>query len=286
MQTPKTPDDFFKLLYSNKLETIFDNKNLIENVSVEHKGELYYVLAMAHFLKKNHTDAISYFNKAKIHNYFSKYVLFNQANSYRSLKDYSTAIYLYKCALKDNPKFPECLHNLALAYIDLQNYQFAKEVLDKLIDIPEYYQGLNVYGNFHLFHDKNISKAIEYFEKYLKFEPKNIDVLNKLGVCYDRLNDSKAILFYRRAINITPIPTTLRNLANILNKMGKTEEAIEYYKKYLAKELTIPEELYGYYDIIRCYQHSGDLDKAFNFIDSKTPKIFFTSRCISNYLPK
>ena len=36
MQTQKLPM-IFKLLYSNKLETIFDNKNLIENVSVEHK---------------------------------------------------------------------------------------------------------------------------------------------------------------------------------------------------------------------------------------------------------
>jgi len=56
--------------------------------------------------------------------------------AYQDMKDYKNAIDNYNVALQINPDFKKAYYQLALAYIDIKNYQFAAKMLKKYIQYP------------------------------------------------------------------------------------------------------------------------------------------------------
>ena len=78
---------------------------------------------------------------------------------------------------------------------------------------------------------------IRYFESIfvclLSLGPNDVDVLYNKGVVLDELgNSTQAIQYYNKALSIDPNDVdVLNNIANALAKVGRHIEAIKYYQK-------------------------------------------------------
>ena len=79
-------------------------------------------------------------------------------------------------------------------------------------------------------------EAVKNFEIVSRINPlyKKADMLHLLGVCHDKLGDSKkAKFYYRWALRVNPRKETLNNYAGILMREGNPDAAAYYYKKSL-----------------------------------------------------
>lgn len=78
-------------------------------------------------------------------------------------------------------------------------------------------------------------KALDNYNKALNLEPKNIDALICVGLCYRNLKEyDKAIEYYNTALEIEPDnKTALNNKGYALEMKDQIEEALEMYKKSL-----------------------------------------------------
>ncbi len=85
------------------------------------------------------------------------------------------------------------------------------------------------------FDEGRYQKALDTYNKALTIEPKNIDALICIGLCYRNLEDyDKAIEFYNTALEIEPDnKTALNNKGYALEMKDQIEDAIEMYKKSL-----------------------------------------------------
>jgi superkiller protein 3 len=85
------------------------------------------------------------------------------------------------------------------------------------------------------FDEGRYQKALDTYNKALNLEPKNVDALICVGLCYRNLKEyDKAIDFYNNALEIEPDnKTALNNKGYAMEMKGQIEEAIEMYKKSL-----------------------------------------------------
>lgn len=88
------------------------------------------------------------------------------------------------------------------------------------------------------FDEGRYQKALDTYNKALNLEPKNIDALICVGLCYRNLEDyDKAIEYYNNALEIEPDnKTALNNRGYALEMKDQIEEAIEMYKKSLEED--------------------------------------------------
>jgi tetratricopeptide (TPR) repeat protein len=104
-----------------------------------------------------------------------------------------------------------------------------------------YIQGWNDYNA------KKYDSAIENYEKALELNPKYVDVLNNLGLIYDKLeNYQKAIFYYQNALEIKPDYAIAHyNTGLAYYKLKNYSKAIEFYKKAIELKPTYDKALYA-----------------------------------------
>jgi tetratricopeptide (TPR) repeat protein len=83
---------------------------------------------------------------------------------------------------------------------------------------------------------KMYSDAIDAYEELLKAEPKNAELLNKIGVGYSSLNKlDRAKKYYERAIKANPkFSSALNNLGTVHFYQRKFRRAIKTYERAIA----------------------------------------------------
>jgi Tfp pilus assembly protein PilF len=98
-----------------------------------------------------------------------------------------------------------------------------------MVASPESYKGFYNLGNLYFGEGEN-EKASQMWETALKKKPDMIAVYNNLGVAYERSGDySKAELYYRKLLDGHSNSTVHTNLAKVLVKQGRLEEARESF---------------------------------------------------------
>ncbi len=82
------------------------------------------------------------------------------------------------------------------------------------------------------FDEGKFNQALDTYKKALDIEPKNVDAIICIGLCYRHLEEyDKAIMFYNNALEIEPDnKTALNNKGYTLEMKNQIEEAIEFYK--------------------------------------------------------
>ena len=85
------------------------------------------------------------------------------------------------------------------------------------------------------FKEQNFQKALEYFEKALKKDSQNYNILNNIGLCqYNLGNFDKACKFYKKALNIeNNLPQTVINLSDCYIKMNRVLDAIDVLQNFV-----------------------------------------------------
>ncbi|MBN2039116.1 MAG: tetratricopeptide repeat protein [Spirochaetes bacterium] len=169
---------------------------------------------------------------------------------YLERKDYSFAEKYLRMAVSINPEDPAARYNLGIVYLKINKpdnalIEFSKaEELGRndemlLESLGDTYYDLNEYD-----------KSIETFNRLLDTNRRNIRVLSRLAEVYHKKGDpEKAFDLYKRITVIEPATENARvayiNMANILDDMGQSEEAINTYNKALTIDENDDSTLYN-----------------------------------------
>jgi len=102
---------------------------------------------------------------------------------------------------------------------------------------------------------------ITFYEHNLKYTPNSFIQRNNLGMAYaDAGFYQKSVVEYQKAIEIKDVyPQVHYNLANSLDKLGQTEEAIKEYK--IAIKMS-PSFSYPYNNLLVIYLREGRKEEA------------------------
>ncbi len=109
-------------------------------------------------------------------------------------------------------------------------------------------------------------KTDEFYLNILKYEPKNIRVLNNLANYYSdhgKAKEAEDMLW--RAVNLNDImPAPYYNLGNILRDQKDYAGALELYKKAIMID---PSFIYAYMNIAAIYAQQGQLNNALDYLE-------------------
>lgn len=109
----------------------------------------------------------------------------------------------YQC--KGGDQDVELLLDMGLLYDEMGNYDAAKEMYEKVLQIDPkdargYYSLAIAYDN-----EKNYIKAIKYYKKAIELDPYYDKAYFFLANAYDELGEKKkAIKFYHKVIELSP----------------------------------------------------------------------------------
>ncbi len=160
----------------------------------------------------------------------------NMSNAYEALKvgQYESAIKYYNEVLESEPKNEKALFGIATAYHMSKDYDKAKEAYLKIIkNDPEYWPAINNY--IILVTEENPERAIPNLEDLQKRNPDFAAIPAQIGnLYYERGDSDKAIEYYVKAIKLDPKNIEYRyNLAIILDKANRYADATAMYRGLL-----------------------------------------------------
>ena len=165
------------------------------------------------------SDAIQAYINSDIIKKDSPWTLRRLANCYRFIKDYSSAINIYKRYLVLKPDTLSVELSLGHCYLDLKNYEQA---------LIHYYK-------------------IEYLE------PNNIRSHRPIAWCSFKLQKfEQAEKFYNIILDTNPTSTDLINAGHNLWALGKVDKAISLYKKSLRE---LPDKINQFSELFLSDKH-------------------------------
>lgn len=162
-------------------------------------------------------------------------------NMYADLGDYENAAFYLSGAIRNNPsKYYNPYKNRASAYFKLKQYSLAKEDYLQVIEIePQVAEAYYYIGWIENDFEKYES-ALKYLEKYLTYEPDQLDALYERGFANKKLNKFKEAIsdFDQVLAVLEKTPSTSISLSKLYKHLadsyfgaGNTDSACGYYKK-------------------------------------------------------
>ncbi len=114
------------------------------------------------------------------------------------------------------------------------------------------------------FFSKNYySDALDLFLKQAKNRPDDSQLYEKIAFCYQQEeNYEEALMYYRRAELVDRKPWTLKKIGLCLRRLGKTEEALDYYLQSGSME---PENLHTAIMTGHCYLDLHNYEEALKY---------------------
>ena len=111
------------------------------------------------------------------------------------------------------------------------------------------------------YHQKEMAKAIQAYQKVIEIDPNYIEAYNNLGIIYQEMGDlESALKTYRRAIEINPkYEKGLNNIGILLHLKGEDEKALEAFNKVLAIN---PSHIESLINLGTLYKKKGQSEKG------------------------
>jgi len=198
----------------------------------------WYTIGEVLLKSRNYSSAENHFLKTTEINPDNFLAYYRLASLKFQKKNYIEAANLYKKTIELSPSFYRAFANLGITLIAMQQFQTAKIVFEKALQIPELRKDTDILFTiyFHLGQTCASLKEEENALKYLKLAQQlrnNDKVLFTLGTIYESKNNTaEAAEHYRKAIQLNDSFFEARfNLGNILFNDEKWQEALEEYKK-------------------------------------------------------
>ena len=245
-------------------------------------GEAYYLLGVCYHLQGDQAKALNYFFQSEQLGFSTPYVFFNRGNAFRALGHESDAVVWYHKAIEWFPSFGECQINCALALEKLDQLEDAEKLLRKrLTQDRTDSQAWFVLGNI-LRRSKRPLEAVEAFRGCLTLRPDHCDALNNLGLGYSDLQQfGQAEMCYIQALSIDArYVHSRRNLAQLLVRMRRHEEALPHYALWELHAQSAPERLVATLGRLSALAELDRCDEALAACKQLTsPAIEFLCRC-------
>lgn len=162
---------------------------------------------------EDHSKAIEQFKRNLGRNPKHIDSLNNTGLSYWLSGDKLNGVKYLKQAILIDPSYPNAYSNLVSLYIDMQHYDDALGILRSAEE-----RGIGILPNLKLLKAQLLAQtgefreALEIHQEIYESNKTNHRYLNNIGYCYDKLGKSKeAIKYYKRSINIILRDRTLEN---------------------------------------------------------------------------
>jgi Flp pilus assembly protein TadD len=116
----------------------------------------------------------------------------------------------------------------------------------------------------YFYNQREISKAIQAYQKVIQMDPAYIEAYNNLGIIYQELGDfENALRSYQKSVEINPqYEKAYNNLGILFFLKDRYEEALEAFQKALA---TNPNNIESYINCGILFKKKGQWDKAIEF---------------------
>jgi tetratricopeptide (TPR) repeat protein len=111
------------------------------------------------------------------------------------------------------------------------------------------------------YRQKELSKAIQAYEKVIELDPNHVEAYNNLGIIYQEMGDlERALTTYRRTIEINPkYEKGLNNIGILFHMKGEDEKALEAFSKVLTFN---PAHIESHINLGTLYKKKGLSEKA------------------------
>jgi len=228
------------------------------------KAAVWYKISMAYYSLGRYYNSVSSINKALSLNPNNPGYWIHKGDVLQSEKcsRFDEAIESYKTAMRLQPKNPGPLIKLGSLYDSRNNHQEAIESYNKALELnpdnPEiwYHKGCSLNSilykkekerrKLNLINDISheihfLDEILNTFKKVQELDPKNSDALYSIGVLYTKMmKDLDALQYFDEALKYyskeNEKPTQIwYSKAELLDKVGKNDEALEFYEKYEAE---------------------------------------------------
>ena len=205
--------------------------------------------------KKEATQALQLLQKMQVEGINDAELSFLIGTAHMQLGNITEAtVYFDKCTqLTDEEDQLSLLLNVASDLMEKQEYAAALKYVKTALELaPDDMEVINemAFCNERL---NNLDESLYYYEKYIKEEPFNDNVWYNIGTVYARKND------YRQAMQAFHFAVTLNeknasayyNLANTYVQQKKYPEAINAFQAFLKLE---PDNSTAYVSMAGCYE--------------------------------
>ena len=173
--------------------------------------------------------------------------------------NYNDAISALSTAVSLDPKLTEAHNLLGVAYDKKGFADRAKDSFERAVKIEEDAETLNNLG-FSLYQNGNYRAAVDRLKRAAKLAPADERILNNLGLAYCRLG--KVDEAYKAFTRATGPLTGNLNMAKMMERFGRDDEAIRYYEGARQIEPSNTIALRRLTDLYQRVGRSADADSA------------------------
>lgn len=144
------------------------------------------------------------------------------------------AIKRLKKLLKEADDFKEGWYQLGKIYMQNRRFKEARECFETAVALEERPAFLDAVGETYLMKNE-FQEALPWFDKALSIDSLYYPAMFHSGLAYESLKkDNEAEKSYRDALRCRPdLDNALNNLGGLLYRQGRTQEALEMYRKVL-----------------------------------------------------
>jgi len=241
-----------------------------------------FYLAECYFVKKNYTQALSFYNKVSRDDVALQALsMYGKAYCYFNQKDYSNASFFFSDFVKKYPKNEKIYDariRMADSYFADKNYDAASNAYEDLLKVKSGIKSKD-YISFQyalaLYRSGKVQKALEQLDSFKSNFTKSSyyeHVLYLTGwISFQQSNFYVAIEKYRTMLEEVPrsklAPLVQYSIGDAYFNLGNYDSAIVSYRKVLSDYANSPQVFDALNGIQYCYVAKGELDKAIQIID-------------------
>lgn len=273
---------FYVVAQKTCKKTIWLDFNIAKNITNKYWGkaltkekreQLEYALTLLDKEWRNHPNNIS--------------IQAQYAYIYDQLEDFDKAVEYYEKILTRDPKWEYGLQRLSYIYCSIKfDYETALKYINRKMDIniDTGYYG-DYYGKaFILSHLDRYDEAIDYYKKYIKFNPTHVAGYVNIAICENEVgNYVEAEKYVNIGLKYAPNFSYLINSKiEVLLYKHKFEEA----KKIIAQQIAQDKYDYAaYYKLANIYRYNGDVNEAEKYyqISQKNAQEYYDKYCENPY---
>ena len=170
----------------------------------------------------------------------------------------------FKRVIAIEPDNSDAHYYLGMTYVDLDQRQDAKEILLKTLQFKKKYKGVYLELGLIAEWEGNHDNAIAHFEKELEIDPESVRAYQRLGDLYSSYSTDfgRAKETLEKALELQPNHvSTLLNYASTLYYLDQLGAATEQFE--LVVQIN-PKDLTANYNLALMYEYTGKTQQAIN----------------------
>ncbi len=170
----------------------------------------------------------------------------------------------FKRVIVIEPDNSDAHYYLGMTYVDLDQRQEAKEILLKTLQFKKKYKGVYLELGLIAEWEGNHDNAIAHFEKELEIDPESVRAYQRLGDLYSSYSTDfgRAKETLKKALELQPNHvSTLLNYASTLYYLDQLGAATEQFELVIQIN---PKDLTANYNLALMYEYTGKTQQAIN----------------------